>query len=63
MLNMTSTEWASWYIIPADKKWVAHASISEIIVSQIKKLDLKYPVLSKDQMAALEKAKAELQKE
>jgi PPK2 family polyphosphate:nucleotide phosphotransferase len=63
MLNMTSTEWAPWYIIPADKKWVAHASISEIIVSQINKLDLKYPVLSKDQTAALEKAKAELEKE
>jgi PPK2 family polyphosphate:nucleotide phosphotransferase len=63
MLNMTSTEWAPWYIIPADKKWVAHASISEIIVSQIEKLDLKYPVLSKDQMAALENARAELEKE
>jgi PPK2 family polyphosphate:nucleotide phosphotransferase len=63
MLNKTSTEWAPWYIIPADKKWVTHASISEIILSQIKKLDLKYPVLSKDQRATLEKAKAELEKE
>ncbi len=63
MLNMTSTDWAPWYIIPADRKWVAHASISEIIVSQIKKLDLKYPVLSKEQLAALERAKAELEKE
>ncbi len=63
MLNMTSTDWAPWYIIPADKKWVAHASVSEIIVSQINKLNLKYPLLSKDQMAALEKAKVELEKE
>jgi hypothetical protein len=63
MLNRTTTEWAPWYIIPADKKWVAHALISEIIVSQIMKLDLKYPVLSKEQSAALEKAKAELEKE
>jgi len=63
MLNMTSTEWAPWYVIPADKKWVAHASISEVIVSQIKKLDLKYPVLSPEQHAAFEKAKVELEKE
>ena len=63
MLNQTSTEWAPWYVIPADKKWVTHASISEIIVSQIKKLDLKYPVLSPEQHAALEKAKVELEKE
>jgi polyphosphate kinase 2 (PPK2 family) len=63
MLNNTSTEWAPWYVIPADKKWVAHLSISEIILSEIKKLDLKYPVLSKDQRVALEKAKVELEKE
>ncbi len=62
MLNKTSTEWAPWYIIPADKKWVTHASISDIILSQIKKLNLKYPVLSEEQFEALEKAKAELEK-
>ncbi len=63
MLNETSTEWAPWYVIPADKKWVTHASISEIVVSQIKQLNLKYPVLNKEQCDALEKAKFELQKE
>ena len=63
MLNMTSTEWAPWYVIPADKKWVTHVTISSIILSQIKKLNLKYPVLSKDQQAEFEKAKAELEKE
>ena len=63
MVNETSTEWAPWYIIPADKKWVTHALISEIIVSQITKLDLKYPTLSKEQKEALEKTKAELEKE
>ena len=63
MLNSTSTDWAPWYIIPADKKWVAHASISGIIVSQIKKLNLQYPVLSKAQTEALQKAKVDLEKE
>ncbi len=63
MLNKTSTEWAPWYIIPADKKWVTHATISEIMVSQIKKLDLKYPVLSEEQRKALERAKAQLEKD
>lgn len=63
MVNETSTEWAPWYIIPSDKKWVTHAVISEILVSQIKKLDLKYPTLDKEQKEALETAKAELEKE
>jgi PPK2 family polyphosphate:nucleotide phosphotransferase len=63
MLNKTNTEWAPWYIIPADKKWVAHALISEIILTRIEKLNLNYPVLSKTQREELEKAKAELEKE
>lgn len=63
MLNKTTTEWAPWYIIPADKKWVTHSSISEIIVTHIERLNLSYPVLSKEQCEALEKAKKELQKE
>jgi PPK2 family polyphosphate:nucleotide phosphotransferase len=63
MLDNTSTEWAPWYIIPADKKWVSHSLISEIIVSQIDKLNLKYPVLSKEQREALKNAKDELEKE
>jgi PPK2 family polyphosphate:nucleotide phosphotransferase len=63
MLNNTNTEWAPWYIIPADKKWVTHAAISEIVVSQIENLHLNYPVLSENQKKALEEAKIELQKE
>jgi PPK2 family polyphosphate:nucleotide phosphotransferase len=62
-LSETSTKWAPWYVIPADKKWVTLASVSEILVSQIEELNLKYPVLSRDQVAAFEKAKAELNNE
>jgi PPK2 family polyphosphate:nucleotide phosphotransferase len=63
MVNQTSSEWAPWYIVPADEKLFAHLLISEIIVSQIKKLNLKYPVLSKEQAEALETAKTKLQNE
>jgi len=62
-LYETNTKWAPWYVIPADKKWVTIASISEILVSQIQGLNLKYPVLSKEQAAAFEKAKQTLIKE
>jgi PPK2 family polyphosphate:nucleotide phosphotransferase len=63
VLNQTNTEWAPWYVIPADKKWVCHAAISEIIVAQVEALKLSYPVLTQEQSAELEKAKAELKKE
>lgn len=63
LLNATSTQSAPWYIIPSDKKWVSHALISGIIVAQIQKLNLKYPVLSKEQLAALQEAKTKLEQE
>jgi polyphosphate kinase 2 (PPK2 family) len=53
MLSATSTEYAPWYVVPADKKWFARACVADIITSQLKKLDLKYPTVS-------DKAKAEL---
>jgi PPK2 family polyphosphate:nucleotide phosphotransferase len=62
VLNETSTEWAPWYVIPADKKWVARASVSEILASQIEGLSLKYPFLNKEQASAFRKAKAELER-
>jgi PPK2 family polyphosphate:nucleotide phosphotransferase len=60
VLEKTNTEWAPWYVIPADKKWVARASVSEIIVSKIAELELEYPVLTEEQVIELKKAKATL---
>ncbi len=62
-LSRTSTEWAPWYVIPADKKWVTLASVSEVIVSQIEGLSLKYPVLTEEQAAEFKKAKTKLESE
>jgi PPK2 family polyphosphate:nucleotide phosphotransferase len=63
VLNKTSSEWAPWYVIPADKKWITDASVSEILVQQIESLNLKYLILTDEQMANFKKAKADLEKE
>jgi PPK2 family polyphosphate:nucleotide phosphotransferase len=63
MFNQTSTEWAPWYIIPADHKWFTRLCVSEIVVATLKSLDLKYPQVSEAELAELQKAKAELLKE
>lgn len=59
-LTATSTEWAPWYIIPADHKWVTRAVVSDIIVSGVQSLDLKYPELSEDQKKQLAEARNHL---
>lgn len=63
MLGETSTHYAPWYIIPADKKWYTRFAVAEVILQRMKQLDLKYPVLNANQIADLEKAKEALYKE
>ena len=58
--NHTSTEYAPWFVIPADHKWYTRLCVSQIIVAALKSLDLKYPKVSDAAVAALAEAKKEL---
>lgn len=42
-LNLCSTPWAPWYVIPADHKWYRNLVISEILVETLEKLDMSFP--------------------
>lgn len=53
MLTHTSTEWAPWYVIPADNKWFTRAAVGDVIVTRLKALDLCYPHPSDEERAAL----------
>jgi PPK2 family polyphosphate:nucleotide phosphotransferase len=57
MFNHTSTKYAPWYIIPADRKWFTRLVVAGIIYTQLKELNLKYPTLSKEQHQELLNAK------
>ena len=43
VLNKTSTEWAPWYLIPANHKWYRDLVVSRIIVKAMEKMGLHYP--------------------
>jgi len=43
MLSQTSTEYAPWYVIPANRKWFRNLLISRIAVDLFEGLDMKYP--------------------
>jgi PPK2 family polyphosphate:nucleotide phosphotransferase len=43
VLNKTSTPWAPWYVIPANRKWYRDLVISAILVETLEKLKMKYP--------------------
>lgn len=63
MIRATSSEWAPWYVIPADHKWMARTLVADIISTTIRSLDLQYPKVSDEQYAALEKARQQLEQE
>jgi PPK2 family polyphosphate:nucleotide phosphotransferase len=63
MIAETSTKYAPWHVIPADKKWFGRLAVSEVIVQRMKELKLEYPKLNKAQQEALARCKAQLQAE
>ncbi|MGZ4393944.1 MAG: polyphosphate kinase 2 family protein [Gaiellaceae bacterium] len=63
MLSHTSTEWAPWYVIPADRKWFARIAAAAVIGHTLIELDPRYPRLDPEARQTLLEAKAELEAE
>ncbi len=57
MMTHTSTEYAPWYVIPADQKWFMRYSVGQIIVERLSALDLSYPKIDKAAQERLKEAK------
>jgi PPK2 family polyphosphate:nucleotide phosphotransferase len=63
MLSATSTDWAPWYVIPADHKWFARICASAVIVHTLIGIDPRYPEVSADRRRELQMVKTELEAE
>ena len=61
MLSHTSTEWAPWHVIPADRKWFARISAAAVLVTALIDLDPRYPTVGKTQRDALLEIKETLE--
>jgi PPK2 family polyphosphate:nucleotide phosphotransferase len=42
-IGATSTRWAPWHIIPANKKWFRNLAVSSVIVTALKQFKMSYP--------------------
>ena len=42
-LSKTSTDWAPWYIVPANTKWYRNYVVGSIICHAMEKLKMRYP--------------------
>ena len=58
--NHTSTEWAPWFVIPADAKWFARLIVSEIVLHTLQGLNLRYPEVSNQRRQELQEIRQQL---
>lgn len=42
-LSRTSTDWAPWYIVPANRKWYRNLVVGTVITETLASLDMQYP--------------------
>jgi len=61
MLSGTSTPWAPWYVVPADRKWFARICAAAILGHTLAEIDPRYPVVSPAVREELRAAKRELE--
>jgi PPK2 family polyphosphate:nucleotide phosphotransferase len=60
-LTHTSTKWAPWWVIPADRKWFARIAAAAVLVHTLMEIDPRFPKVSKKQRDALAEVKATLE--
>ncbi len=63
MLSRTSTPWAPWHVIPADRKWFARIAAASVIVNALMEIDPQFPTVDAEACSQLADAKAELEAE
>jgi PPK2 family polyphosphate:nucleotide phosphotransferase len=59
-IRHTATEYAPWYVVPADHKWFTRLVVSSALIDCLASLNLKYPTLRKKERKDLEDAKQTL---
>jgi PPK2 family polyphosphate:nucleotide phosphotransferase len=62
-LAATSTEWAPWYVVPADHKWITRAIVADVITTTLRDLDLEYPSMTDEHRKQFAEARARLAEE
>jgi PPK2 family polyphosphate:nucleotide phosphotransferase len=61
MLSATSTEWAPWYVIPADRKWYARICAGAVLAHTLIEIDPRFPDVSDAVRRDLQDVRRELE--
>jgi PPK2 family polyphosphate:nucleotide phosphotransferase len=61
-IRATSTDWAPWFVVPADHKWFTRLVVAAAIVDELERLELRYPELDAARRRELLAARRELER-
>ncbi|MBQ1324891.1 MAG: hypothetical protein IIY52_02610 [Solobacterium sp.] len=59
-INETATDYAPWYIVPADHKWYMRYVVSEIILATLNEMNPQYPEVTPERLEVFRKLKEEI---
>ncbi|MEV7870786.1 polyphosphate kinase 2 family protein [Streptomyces sp. NPDC088124] len=62
-LSATSTKWAPWYVVPADRKWFARICAAAVLAHTLMDIDPHYPEVAEEARKDLLVTKGELERE
>ena len=60
-IRATATEFAAWYVVPADHKWFTRLVVAQVLVDELRAMNLSYPKVSGEQKKALAEARRMLE--
>ena len=63
MIRNTATEHSPWVVVPADNKWFSRLLVVATVVDALSEMNLEYPKVTEEKLAALKAARKELEKE
>jgi len=59
-IRNTATDYAPWYVVPADNKWFTRLVVAAAVIETLASLDLAYPEVGKDKLKELDAARQAL---
>jgi PPK2 family polyphosphate:nucleotide phosphotransferase len=60
MLSHTSTEWAPWYVVPADHKWFSRLATAAVLVGILADIDPQYPEVPPEILREMDEVRQQL---
>jgi PPK2 family polyphosphate:nucleotide phosphotransferase len=60
MIQNTATNYAPWYVVPADNKWFTRVVVASAVIDAMASLDLAYPKVDEAKLKELAAAKKKL---